>query len=525
MRWQLGGVFAAAAAMLVSTLAPAAAAAQQSSHAYSVKVVEIDRAGRTVSYDDVGATQVVGGLGQYFTGTTNVLKLPAGTYVIAADIETLDSSSQLVSQTLAAVVRTIRRSMTITLDARSGRAVTEALTVPGAVEQDRTGTVCARMIDDYVAPVAWAGPLYGYGLGQRQPIPLYEVPVTAKYIQFNDASQFSAAGGMYYVEAEADGRLPYSPTYSFAARDLAKVTVEEKSGTTAGGPGAWQLSPGTSCNDYGFDLSPGQTSSRVTQYVSAGKWTATYLQADGVGSDSWHRTYARQRSYVDVFGGAVRGPIEWLPVVEQRELFYWPNELLGDPNQSGAACCARATVTLKSGAKILKRSTVGTFGQFDAPIRHAGWYDLKVDAKQAPPSSLSDPPLSTRIVLSWHAYVGSLAMQTAGTLPVSLARFQPQGLDMANNAAPGGRTVTRIYLDRIGVFGIPPPRRALGTVRMAVSYNGGRSWQQLRVSRKSRYWSVTIPDPATGYVSLRSTVTDVQGNRSVETIYRAYGVG
>ncbi len=521
MRRQLGVIAAVGAVVLGSGAVSAAALTDSgsSSPRYAVKVVDIDRAGRTVD-DGAGAAQVAGGTGQYVTNQAGVLRLPAGTYVITADIETMGSGDQFVSQTLATAVRTVPRSLTITLDARSGKPVTSTLAVPGAAEQDRTGTVCARMIDGYVAPVMWAGPLYGFGLSH--PVPLYAVPVTSKYLQFSYATQFAAPTGMYYVAAQADGRVPASPKYPFSARDLAKVTVEQKTGTTAGGPGGWEIGPGSSCNDYGFDLSPGDAASRLTQYVSAGKWTVSLLNAEA-GSDSWLRTYGSGQSYLDVFGAAVRGPIEELPAAEQRELFFQPNELFGDPTQSGVECCATVNVTLRVGTTLVKRSTTRAFGQFSARIRRTGWYNLTVDATQRPPSGVAAAPLSTRVVLSWHAYVGRQLLE-AGTLPVSLARFEPQGLDMGNNAAPGGHTVTRMYLNRIGIFGIRPPLHALRTVRIAVSVNNGRTWRELPATRKAGYWTVDIPDPASGYVSLRSTVTDVKGNSSVETIYRAFGV-
>jgi len=43
--------------------------------------------------------------------------------------------------------------------------------------------------------------------------------------------------------------------------------------------------------------------------------------------------------------------------------------------------------------------------------------------------------------------------------------------------------------------------------------------------RDGSYWLTTIRDPAAGYVSLRSTVTDVAGDATVETVYDAYGIG
>jgi hypothetical protein len=38
-------------------------------------------------------------------------------------------------------------------------------------------------------------------------------------------------------------------------------------------------------------------------------------------------------------------------------------------------------------------------------------------------------------------------------------------------------------------------------------------------------WLAKVRDPASGFVSLRSTVTDIKGDSTVETINRAYGIG
>jgi hypothetical protein len=44
------------------------------------------------------------------------------------------------------------------------------------------------------------------------------------------------------------------------------------------------------------------------------------------------------------------------------------------------------------------------------------------------------------------------------------------------------------------------------------------------VTRRGRAWIARIPDPVNGQVSLRSTVTDVHGDSTTETIYQAYGI-
>src|SRR5262249_26066590 len=149
------------------------------------------------------------------------------------------------------------------------------------------------------------------------------------------------------------------------------------------------------------------------------------------------RTYAGRRSYLDVFGAAVRGPITQLPYIANGDLGFRPYGLFGDPNQSGAACCATVKMALRSRGKVLKRSTTGTYGQFGARLHHSGWYNFSVIAKQKAPPGLAPAALSTMVTLSWRAHYDADFPQPEYTLPVSLARFKPQGLDMANDAPAG----------------------------------------------------------------------------------------
>lgn len=46
----------------------------------------------------------------------------------------------------------------------------------------------------------------------------------------------------------------------------------------------------------------------------------------------------------------------------------------------------------------------------------------------------------------------------------------------------------------------------------------------LTATKHGGYWLATVRNPASGYVSLRSIVTDVRGDSTTETIYRAYAV-
>jgi len=129
------------------------------------------------------------------------------------------------------------------------------------------------------------------------------------------------------------------------------------------------------------------------------------------------------------------------------------------------------------------------------------------------------------VSLAWRFHVSPAA--PAGnwvSFPLTETVYQPEGLNLQNQAAAGGHTVLRITVDRAGRALNPARRYRLRTVRVQMSVDGGASWRTLTLTRQGRYWLATVPDPASGYVSLRSVVTDVHGDSSVQTIYRAFAV-
>ena len=110
------------------------------------------------------------------------------------------------------------------------------------------------------------------------------------------------------------------------------------------------------------------------------------------------------------------------------------------------------------------------------------------------------------------------------SFPVTETVYRPAGLNLLNLAAAGGHTTLRISVDRAGTEFSPARRYRLRTVRVQMSVNGGATWRTLTLTRRGGYWLGTVPDPASGYVSLRSVVTDVHGDSSVQTVYRAFAV-
>jgi hypothetical protein len=132
--------------------------------------------------------------------------------------------------------------------------------------------------------------------------------------------------------------------------------------------------------------------------------------------------------------------------------------------------------------------------------------------------------LSSSETATWRFYVGA-QYATLGPLPMPVTATQhlPEGLD-PENRAPAGRT-TRINVRVLRPSG-PGTSRGypLSSICVQASFDGGTQWQDVRLVRQDGGWLAFVPAPAAGYVALRSTVTDVRGDSTVQTIYRAYQI-
>jgi hypothetical protein len=65
----------------------------------------------------------------------------------------------------------------------------------------------------------------------------------------------------------------------------------------------------------------------------------------------------------------------------------------------------------------------------------------------------------------------------------------------------------------------------VGTPKVEVSYDDGRTWKQVRLDHKGAAWQATVDHPrGAEFVSLRSTVSDKDGNKASQTVIRAYAL-
>ncbi|MCR6489367.1 S8 family serine peptidase [Amycolatopsis sp. OK19-0408] len=125
--------------------------------------------------------------------------------------------------------------------------------------------------------------------------------------------------------------------------------------------------------------------------------------------------------------------------------------------------------------------------------RHADWW-----------------PLWTDVSAEWG--FRSSAAADGKALPLLTTRFTP-AVDLRNRA-PGNR-----------IFTFPAYVEPGGTkLAVETSTDDGRTWQPAVTLRTGDHWTVAVRNPASGYVSLRASAADADGNTVRQTVIRAYAV-
>ena len=70
----------------------------------------------------------------------------------------------------------------------------------------------------------------------------------------------------------------------------------------------------------------------------------------------------------------------------------------------------------------------------------------------------------------------------------------------------------------------PKPEVPVRSFTAQASFNDGKTWHGVAVVRHKGFWTFAVPNPSSGFVTLRTMTVNIHGNSSVETIYRAYGI-
>ncbi|MHA6761194.1 hypothetical protein [Streptacidiphilus sp. PAMC 29251] len=452
--------------------------------------------------------------------------LPKGRYGVVVDIQ---NQKGVFTDTLAAQIVTVSGRTSLTLDARKGKAVKVSVDAAGRPADSLTAQVCAG---------GWAN---GIQAGNA-PGSLFVIPNSNKALSFAYLAGWHGEKN-YVVSGATRAGIPSSPGGRYAATSLARATYQVRANEEKGSMNLTALQPEPAVNscqtDLFTELAYGTAPYTVSTYVSPGRWMAR----DDIEAPNGDfidftfakpQTYAARGSYSRVFNRAVWGPVHALPEVAQRAIQFSPDSMITDPtpvpSSSGgmpATATNRATVQLTKGGKLIKKSTLHSYGngpqEFTGRISTAGWYRLTVDASRYRPG-VGNPAglLSQRTTLNLHFYANPAKSQTA---PVFLTTFTPAGLNGYNHAAPGSTTAVGVAAGRDSQGDTPLGKDKVKTLKVWASTNNGKTWHAVAVTRTGSTWSAKVHNPASGEVSLRSVVTDASGNSSTETVYGAYGIG
>lgn len=482
-----------------------------------VSVAGIDRAGATVAV----VASAVSGTNPAVTLTSKPHAIAPGKYWIGADVLTPGTGSALPSVTLVVRHVSISRSETVDLSAEAGRLVSISLGVPGAFNLTTDVQACVPGGTE----ADWDESLDGSVSA------LYVVPLKSQHLAFGYSGTWQAGDADYYVARQVFGGIPRRPDYQIAPAGLAADTLVLRGGTTTGSYQFWTLQRQfrSQCDINVAPWPMASTPSASIAYFSPGKWQIQAYGSQGFWGNT--RVLRSGHHYSDTFGAAVWGPGVYYPDLDFGQLSYFPEEPFADPMQpAGNECCDRSKIALSLGGRTLKQETLSEYKAdraFAYRLHSAGWYTMQVRATRSVPGApLPAGLLSAAETTTWRFHVSSdYATLDSVMMPVTSTRYLPQRLTDENRARLGPATRIVVRVLRAAEPGWVSRNFPLRTVRVQASFDGGKVWRAVRLVRRGSHWLALVPAAKSGYVALRSTVTDTRGDSTVQTIYRAYQIG
>jgi subtilisin family serine protease len=183
----------------------------------------------------------------------------------------------------------------------------------------------------------------------------------------------------------------------------------------------------------------------------------------------------------------------------------------GRPRMVDMFSSATGSVTVYRDGQALGTGPVTDFVEYPVPAEDAS-YRVVAEARQ----SDATWSLSTVVTAEWAFH--SSASGDGKALPMLTTRFDP-AVDVRNRAPGNRRFSFPAYVER------QDGPATVAALSVDVSYDDGATWRPADVRRDHDHWTVTVRHPGSGYVSLRSHTSDVDGNQYAQTIIRAYQLG
>jgi subtilisin family serine protease len=341
---------------------------------------------------------------------------------------------------------------------------------------------------------------------------LFTFTAEARMAEWNGTS-FDGTPYLYHVRHTDNGTVPSGLSWTFRDRQLARVRGEHAAAT-----------PGMVGFREGF-LTVSLPTTLTEYYTPDVPWEGQFEEVPA----PWETpvsavyqiepvTYRLGRTTTVRWNAGVHGPAlpksSWSPTEfagRSGDVMTVDIPMATDQGRGrrGFLHGPGATTLLRDGAVVGEGGYPG-LGRFVVKPERAE-YTLRTTGTR--PSAR----LSTRIDAEWTFTSEHAEEDTA--LPLLAVRFAPD-LDAENAARAGKRFTIPVFVERNG--------GPLGNVRkpvVEVSYDDGATWRPAPVTANRGEWKAVVDHPrGAEFVSLRSSVSDPDGNSQRQTIIRAYAL-
>ncbi|AZK95621.1 S8 family serine peptidase [Streptomyces sp. SID5473] len=446
---------------------------------------------------------------------TVTYRLPKGDYVLNSmrltQVGAATAQDRLVHPKLS-----LTKNTTVEVDARLAKPVRMSIPDTRATQTNARSSYTVDNGRQFINSTELVGSFDHYRVGQLGPKRPTGVVIDESFnaqwergaIQYN-----GAAGGR--VKQLSNGH-----TTKFKATDFAKITAttgasvkgKKALSTLVNGLDGWSSDSETP--PYAL---PGSRTHYAATIGRTNRWSVEVEQLDAEGyGETWYaspeRDYRPGTTHRITLGTAVHSPL-MTPYsgVFRRDDALWAEVPLFSDSRGNAGVSA-----FTSAKTTLYRGTTKIGENADALQGEDGFHVGPEDAQYTLTTSVRrDPAVSsagTRIDGSWTFRSAQTAPDELVRTPLSTVRFgAPVALD---GTAPAGRKVTF----PVTVQG-PAAGKGLKGLAVSVSYDGGKTWQRVPVTKGS----VTIKNPAKGKtLALRGQVADTKGGKASVTVYDAY---
>ncbi|MER7563674.1 S8 family serine peptidase [Streptomyces sp. NPDC097941] len=510
-----------------------AVAVDREVEAHTLTLVTTRRDGKRDNEPDV----TVAGLdtGKQFTpyddgkarGGTVTLRLPRGRYAIsAATITPAGQSVQLIAPHLV-----LDHDSTVALDGRKAKPVKVTAPDRRATLRDGQAVFAARGAEPaYDFSVGTSIDTHDSFLGQVGP----NGPANSAIAQIGGVWQRTATSPSYALVTTRTGGFFNGLTRTFAStRGMARVNTSVATALTRAetAPNSWWSTPGRPSLDQVVSplegpLRPAPTSS-VVQYLSVDHGMRWYLGArtqngtdgEGVVAFTTPRRFEPKRAYRVTLDGGVHGPIvtpaKVVGGLRVGRYYALCVPMFSDgQGDSSYSAQVRVHTRLTSGSKV-----IGDFTEDTCPNTYSNLpagtarFKLSVTADRSRGYRISD-----HVEGVWTFTSANTPETQVVAWPLSVVRFHPE-LSLTGTAKAGARITVPLSLQ-----GPAAAKGHLRSLRVRVSYDGGRTWKPVTVhgaASGKAYLALTNPKRP-GTVSFRADLADTAGSTYTGTIRNAY---